>query len=198
MRPLEVLYNEGFMSSRRKVQWRAPIICEAVLKAIDAKMIIDVGCATGDLVTDYIRRGVSAWGLEGSSEALKYLMCPLDRFILHDLRMEWRGQYLYPTLFDLATCWEVLEHIEAEFADEAVRTLVSFAPIVLISAAKPNQEGLGHVNCQSQSYWEWKFRKHLYFRREDLEEKVKRGLDSVKDKKAIRAIYRNLMCFERL
>ena len=57
---------------------------------------------------------------------------------------------------------EVGEHLPDSSADELVRNLVNTAPVVLFSAAIPEQPGTGHINGQWPDYWAAKFKKHGY------------------------------------
>jgi hypothetical protein len=63
---------------------------------------------------------------------------------------------------DLAVSLEVAEHLPEKRADRFVDLLRSLAPVVVCSAAKPQQGGLDHVNCQPQSYWIEKFERRGY------------------------------------
>ena len=56
--------------------------------------------------------------------------------------------------FDLALCLEVAEHLPASSAPVLIESLVSAAPVVLFSAAVPEQGGVHHINEQWPSYWE--------------------------------------------
>jgi len=67
-----------------------------------------------------------------------------------------------PGTFDMALSLEVAEHLPAEAADRLVETLTRLAPVVLFSAAIPNQGGVHHVNERWQSYWADRFRARGY------------------------------------
>jgi 2-polyprenyl-3-methyl-5-hydroxy-6-metoxy-1,4-benzoquinol methylase len=79
--------------------------------------MMDLGCAGGKLVTDFLALGWVAIGLEGSDYSLKHRRPYWDRYAHRNLftcditkpfQVTLDGQ---PTKFHLITCWEVLEHI---------------------------------------------------------------------------------------
>lgn len=59
--------------------------------------------------------------------------------------------------FDLAVSLEVGEHIPSAASDTFVENLVRLSPVILFSAAVPNQGGKNHINEQWPSYWAEKF-----------------------------------------
>ena len=57
---------------------------------------------------------------------------------------------------------ETAEHLPAECAALYIAALVDLAPVVLISAAVPQQGGRNHLNEQWPSYWAALFHDHGY------------------------------------
>jgi hypothetical protein len=55
--------------------------------------------------------------------------------------------------FDLVLSLEVAEHLPEESAAGFSQSLARLGPIVLFSAAAPQQGGTGHLNEQWPSYW---------------------------------------------
>ena len=146
---VEDTYRESFFKRRHKLNWRAPIFCDAVIKVFRPSSVVDVGCAIGDIVAGFRDRGISSMGIEGSSACLKYLAVDRSSVIIQDLRHSFtEGRW------DLVTCLEVAEHIEPEFAGVFVKNLVGLGDQILLSAAPPGQDGHGHVNCQDSRYWD--------------------------------------------
>lgn len=59
--------------------------------------------------------------------------------------------------FDVAISIEVAEHLPPESADSFVDLLARAANVIVFSAARPKQGGLGHLNEQPIEYWIRKF-----------------------------------------
>ncbi|MDY6957792.1 MAG: class I SAM-dependent methyltransferase [Halobacteriota archaeon] len=192
MKPLEETYNKRFFCRRDKLHWRAVPICDALWKLWNFQSVIDVGCATGDIVREFDERGLDSWGVEGSSDAQEYIVC--ENFKIADLRLP---ETIFDRRFDLCLCLEVAEHIEPEYADIFVQHLVDFSDIVVLSAAPPGQEGVGHVNCQSPKYWKNKFKAHNYFDNAIATDLLRYNLSPWKHKPGIKAYYQNLIVFDK-
>ena len=61
--------------------------------------------------------------------------------------------------YDLCISMEVAEHLPDRFASPFVDLLTRLSPVVLFSAAIPEQGGTDHFNEQWPSYWAARFRK---------------------------------------
>jgi len=110
-----------------------PIFIEEVEKYFNNQKInfVDLGCAGGQLALDFMGRGHTALGLEGSDYSAinkregwaryyeKYLFtCDLTKpyTITKDDK---------PLLFDCITSWEVLEHIKEEDLPQFMQNIVN-------------------------------------------------------------------------
>ena len=62
----------------------------------------------------------------------------------------------------MALCLEVGEHLPESKAVDLVESLTRLAPVVLFSAAVPQQSGENHVNEQWQTWWADLFRRFDY------------------------------------
>lgn len=120
--------------------------------------VLDLGCGEGDAALWFQRHGCGVLAVDGWSnnvEAASALGVPE---LEHDLR---RGPVPIPPRLRaprIAWCCEVLEHIDADYADYAVATLCAPGTVVVgITAAPPGQDGHHHVNCQPRAYWDNKF-----------------------------------------
>ena len=200
MKSLDAIYPARYFARRKSLNWRAPIVCGAINDVVKPKRVVDVGCATGDLINGWIELGVDAYGVEGSPGAREFLECPGERVVFHDLRIPMENdRHMFigdHNPIDLVTCFEVAEHIEEEFADQFVDNLVIFgAPEILISAAPPGQGGHYHVNCQPYEYWIQKFRTRGYARVQIAEDRIKKALAPWRHKAGVKAYYNNLLHF---
>ena len=192
MKPLEETYDRRFFCRRDKLHWRAVPICDALCKLWKFKSVIDVGCATGDIIREFEQRGFDSWGVEGSRDAEEYVVC--KNLKIADLRLPGT---IFDRRFDLCLCLEVAEHIEPEYADIFVQHLIDFSDIVVLSAAPPGQGGTGHVNCQPPQYWKNKFKAYNYLDNTIATDLLKWNLSPWKHKPGIKAYYGNLIVFDK-
>lgn len=82
--------------------------------------VLDLGCAGGGLVMDFLQAGHDSIGIEGSDVPKKralgeWALIP-DRLFTADITRSFQvlDDGCAPKLFDLVTAWEVLEHIGVE------------------------------------------------------------------------------------
>jgi SAM-dependent methyltransferase len=134
--------NESLMSAREIV----PFIMESI--ALDC--VVDVGCGLGAWLSVFQECGVGrVLGIDGDYVDRDRLKISPTDFRSHDLTQPLQ----IDRSFDLAMSMEVAEHLDSEYAENFVDTLVALAPVVLFSAAIPDQPGEHHVNCQWPAYW---------------------------------------------
>jgi SAM-dependent methyltransferase len=136
----------------------AKVSAAAMLPAVLAllpsapRSVVDVGCGTGVWAAEAKKLGADVViGLDGGYNT-DYLIPP-ESFVATDLSRP------LPELraFDFAICLEVAVHLPAARAASLVRELCGLAPVVLFSAAIPEQGGPDsakfHVNERWQSEW---------------------------------------------
>lgn len=154
------LYNEDFFATRKEdVRSSARVIVPLVLNLTQPRSVIDVGCGTGEWLSVFREYGVEdIWGVDGSYVRKEMLEIPEERFIASDLEQPLQiGRE-----FDLVVSLEVAEHLRRECAEIFVNSLTKLGPVVLFSAAIPNQGGVGHINEQWLEYWAQRFRDRDY------------------------------------
>jgi hypothetical protein len=193
---LENQYKKTFFKNRHRLNWRAPIVCRAIKEIINPMTVVDVGCATGDLIAAYEGFGICSRGIDGSENCIEYLECERHKVIIHDLRTPLITLLENPK-FDLATCFEVAEHIEPEYVDVFLDNLCKLSDKILISAAPPGQQGRNHFNCQPVDYWVLKFAKRDYFYNGYIVKDLRKAFTPWKERSGIRAYYNNLLFFEK-
>jgi hypothetical protein len=191
------MYGDSFFHRRKKLIWRAPILCEIIKEIFPgAKSIIDVGCAIGEFVHQFQKMGISSEGIEGSESALKYAS-PETGISLWDIRTPLpTSKTCIGKTWNLCMCLEVAEHIEEEYTNIFIDNLCFLSNTILISAAPPGQQGYGHFNCQKMEYWEIKFGIRDYRRRVEKEKRFKSLLEPYKRKKGLSGYYNNIMIYE--
>lgn len=117
--------------------------------------LLDIGCGTGTWLKAAQDIGVNEIaGVEGvetdTSHVNKEFISLADLTRPFDLKRK----------FDVALCLEVAEHLDEEFAETLIQSIVRHSDRVLFSAAAPKQLGQHHVNCQWPSYWQRLFNSH--------------------------------------
>lgn len=135
----------------------APVMVGSMIKKFRPKTLIDVGCGTGALLAEFTRNGVSCTGFEYSERGLA--KCRANGLNVHAFDLEQDAPLPEKGPFDVATSFEVAEHLPASLADRFVELLCSLSSQVVLTAATPGQGGLDHVNEQPLEYWIEKFRK---------------------------------------
>jgi hypothetical protein len=87
--------------------------------------------------------------LDGEYVDRSQLMIDAVNFHCHDLRKPLPTN----TRYDLSMSLEVAEHLPPDRSESFIAELTALAPVVLFSAAIPQQGGTDHINERWQSYW---------------------------------------------
>lgn len=192
MRELEHIYTNGFFKNRdEQFGWRAPLLAAAICDELAPFSVVDVGAAIGDVVKAFSDKGVTAIGIEGSKKAEKYLVCARESMLFMDLRKPLKLN----RMFDLCTCFEVAEHIEEEFADIFIESLVSLSKRIVVSICNEGG-GRHHVNLKPMSYWDDKFALCGYRRDDSISERIKARLEEHSEKPWLKMILERLHYYE--
>jgi SAM-dependent methyltransferase len=139
------------------VERSAEVVVPMVVELIEPRSVIDVGCGAGHWLSVFMQNGIDdILGIDGGWIEAELLKIPADRFVSWDLRQPLR----LSRQFDLVVCLEVGEHLPPDAADGLVDSLTSCGPVVLFSAAIPQQGGVGHINEQWPEYWRARFETH--------------------------------------
>ena len=149
------LYDATYYERRREPARRsAEIIGQYVARIFAKSVVLDVGCATGDLLCVLRELGVDAFGLEYSQAAIE-VCCELGlRVQRFDLELD---EPTSDITADVIVSTEVAEHLPEACADRYVSLLCCAKRAIVFTAAPPGQDGTDHVNLQPQSYWISKF-----------------------------------------
>ncbi len=144
-------------------------VVPSVLELLRPRSVVDVGCGIGSWLAVFREHGITdVLGLDGANVDLGLLQIPREQFLAADL-----AQPLHlDRQFDLAMALEVAEHLAEDRAATFIASLVKLAPVVLFSAAVPNQGGHHHVNEQWPGYWVNHFARHGYLVLDCLRDKV--------------------------
>ena len=140
-------YYDGFRGGSRK---SAEVIVPLIVDWVAPLSVVDLGCGMGDWLSVFKEAGVrDVVGVDGDHVQRDHLSISPQEFSPHDFTVPYSGERHY----DLAVSLEVAEHLPAESARPLIGSLTDLAPVVLFSAAIPNQPGEHHVNCQWPAYW---------------------------------------------
>lgn len=123
-------------------------IAEELIRALKPTRVFDAGCAFGFLVESFWDRGVYCEGADISEYAITQVRKDMARYC----RVQSLTEPL-PGRFDLITCIEVLEHMEAADSKIAVANLCSAADSILFSSTPSDFTEQTHVNVQPVRYW---------------------------------------------
>jgi SAM-dependent methyltransferase len=125
-----------------------PNVLKVLLHEFRPKSMLDVGCGVGAMLAIARAQELDIWGLEGSAAAIKASRVA-DCIQLANLN---EPQDL-GRKFDLVWSVEVAEHIHPKYTDIFLDTIARHGALVLMSAARPGQGGIGHFNEQAPAYW---------------------------------------------
>lgn len=120
-------------------------VLNTIIRRRHPKSFFDIGCGTGEMLTEAEQRGVEAFGVDGDF-TLDFGSMDVE---IHDFAES--AYYPYRN-FDLGWSVEFLEHIEERFLDNVRPSFVA-CRYVFVTHALPKQPGHHHVNCRSSDYW---------------------------------------------
>jgi SAM-dependent methyltransferase len=134
----------------------ASVVVPLVLSYVKVRSVADFGCKHGEWLYVFRRHGVeSLFGIDRLNHPERLL---IERWQFRHADLA--GPIEVDDAFDLAVCLEVAEHLPASAAAPLVATLTHVAPVVLFSAAVPDQGGHEHLNEQPRAYWRELFAAH--------------------------------------
>jgi SAM-dependent methyltransferase len=144
-------YSREFYLGQRGGSYRSASVIVPIVKEIFApQSVCDVGCGVGTWLRAWKDHGVNdVCGLDGDYVDRSQLMIDKADFRCHDLRNRLPSDAKY----DLAMSLEVAEHLPPDRSESFIAELTALAPVVLFSAAIPQQGGTDHINERWQSYW---------------------------------------------
>ncbi len=149
--------NDFYNRLRDGVERSAQAIVPLVLELSGARTVVDVGCGSGHWLKHFKLHGIEqVLGIDGAWVTSHELA--QGEFQSADLANPFKSD----RTFDLAISLEVAEHLPPESAAAFVASLVRLAPVVMFSAAIPEQGGIDHLNEQWQDYWGGLFEHHGY------------------------------------
>jgi SAM-dependent methyltransferase len=140
----------------------AAAVVPFVQNIVAARRVVDLGCGTGAWLAAFQAHGatrilgVDLPPLDAESPPTRVI--PSTDFLAWDLTKPLKIK----RRFDLALSLEVGEHLPLHAADNYLDSLVRLAPVVLFSAAIPDQGGEHHDNEQWPAWWAAGFKDRGY------------------------------------
>lgn len=144
-------YTRDFYLGQQGGSYASASVVVPIVKQIFApKSVCDVGCGVGTWLKAWNDNGIfNICGLDGEYVDRSQLMIDERDFRCHDLRKPLPLGVKY----DLAMSLEVAEHLPPDRSESFIAELTSLAPVVIFSAAIPEQGGTDHINERWQSCW---------------------------------------------
>ena len=121
-----------------------PTLWDYVIRRFGIESVLDIGSGSGNASQYFFKRGLKVIAVDGYGPNVERSIYPA---ITHDLTT---GPI--HTRVDLVHCQEVVEHIQEQFLDNLLGSMLT-GKIILMTHAVPGQQGHHHVNCQRASYW---------------------------------------------
>jgi hypothetical protein len=139
-------------------------IATQVVRLLGPRTACDAGCAMGILVGALREQGVDAEGIDVSEYAIEHA----DPRAAGHVRV---GDLAAPLgrRFDVVTCIEVLEHIEAGQVEAVVANLCAATDAILLSSTPDEFNEGTHINVRPPSHWLSLFADHGFVRRFDVD-----------------------------
>jgi SAM-dependent methyltransferase len=129
-------------------------VFSSLVPGLEPSSVLDIGCGIGTWLRAALDTGVKdVFGIDGVEIAPNRLLFPQECFMVRDLT----EPINLGRRFDLAICLEVAEHLEQQYAETLIQTLVRHSDCIVFSAAPPGQPGQHHVNCEPPSAWQRRF-----------------------------------------
>jgi ribosomal protein L11 methylase PrmA len=184
------LYNYEFFEAIKTSEIDSSLDCvKIVQKYLKPESVVDIGCGSGIYLKALNDIGVKdICGYDGSSAAIDTQMI-VDKIKVHDLR----NPLILDRMYDLAMCIEVAEHLEEEYADTLVETLVNLSDVVLFTAATVGQGGHGHIFEVEHEYWIDLFEQYGFRHDKELSDIMR---EEMYEKDVVWWIPKNLMIFK--
>lgn len=130
-------------------------VAARIQRDIAPSSMLDAGCAYGVLVYKMRECGVEAFGIDISEYAIGQVHADIRAFCS-------QGSIAAPfgRRYDLITCIEVLEHMPAREAEDAITNICAHTDDVLFSSSPLDYTEATHVNVHPIDHWARLFAAH--------------------------------------
>jgi O-antigen biosynthesis protein len=123
-------------------------VADVIVREINPKTVLDAGCAYGYLVAALRDRGVEAYGIDASQDAIDQVREDIKPFCKV-------GSVFAPLTqpYDLIICVELLEHFHSHEAHAVIENLCQFTDDFIFSSTPSDFKEATHHNVQPTDYW---------------------------------------------
>src|SRR5581483_3967786 len=149
----------GLPYSRENPQWLEFFgrIADEIVRRLNPRKVLDVGCAHGFLVEALRDRGVEAYGVDVSEHAIGQVRQDIQPFCRVGSATEALTEH-----YDLITCIEVCEHLSEFEARSAIRNMTGHSDLVLFSSTPSDFSEPTDSNVRPILYWLRAFREFSF------------------------------------
>ena len=134
--------------------WRTffTMVADRIRAVANPSSVLDVGCARGLLVQALCEKGVDAYGIDVSQDAIETAHPNVATRLSLGSAEEIAGSW------DLITCIEVLEHMAPAAAEQAIDSMCAASARVIVSSTPSNFSGSTHTTVCDPAAWAGSFR----------------------------------------
>ncbi len=137
-------------------------VADRIVATLNPRTVLDVGCAFGFLVEALRDRGVDAIGTDVSEYAISQVG---GSAVGHCSVVS--GLEPIEGRFDLITCVEVIEHLDADDGRTLLANMVAASDRILLSSTPHDYAEPTHLNVRPVEYWAELMAEHGMFRNVD-------------------------------
>jgi SAM-dependent methyltransferase len=159
-------YAEGEITYEHSPHWLGFFgkIADRLIADFHPATALDAGCAIGLLVEAMRDRGVDAEGIDFSEFAIARSRDDIRPFLSVGSITDPLGKS-----YDVITCFEVLEHMTPQDAEQAIANLCAGTGELIVSSTPMHYRDPTHTNIHPPEYWTERFARHGFIRDVDYD-----------------------------
>jgi 2-polyprenyl-3-methyl-5-hydroxy-6-metoxy-1,4-benzoquinol methylase len=124
-------------------------LADRIIMDLQPASVLDAGCSRGYLLKSLRQRGVEAWGIDGSEDAIQNAIPESQAFCYIGSLVD---PFPHPH-YDLIICIDTIEHYSPEEAIRAVENLCLHSDNILLSCIPIEYGNSTILNAQPPGYW---------------------------------------------
>jgi len=151
---LQTLYNKDYFKDAYEIYKKWHVKADFINKTFFPKNFLDIGCAEGWIVSELIKLGVNAYGIDGSSYALSKVEQSVKERVfqvnLNDGKIPFPDGY-----FDVIFSSHTIEHVHRidNYLKELNRVMKEGGKAWIITPDSPKSENIRDVNMKTSRKW---------------------------------------------